>query len=64
MANFDELLAAGKLDKIKEWFNQNIHQFGKTKKPLEILQDVTGEGPNPKYLLNYLTEKYKKIYEF
>lgn len=64
LPNFDELLAAGKLDKIKEWFNQNIHQFGKTKKPLEILQDVTGEGPNPKYLLNYLTEKYKKIYEF
>lgn len=60
--NFDELLAAGNLKPIQEWLTENIHQYGKMKKPLEILHDVTGEGLNAKYLIDYLTEKYTKVY--
>jgi carboxypeptidase Taq len=33
------------------------------KKPLEILKDVTGEGLNAKYLIDYLSEKYGKLYQ-
>ncbi|MEC2496785.1 hypothetical protein P9W82_25335, partial [Bacillus cereus] len=42
---------------------EHIHQYGKTKKPLEILEDVTGEGLNANYLADYLEVKYKEIYE-
>lgn len=62
LPNFDELLAGGNLTPIREWLTQNIHQYGKLKKPLEILQDVTGEGLNAKYLIDYLTEKYTEVY--
>lgn len=60
--NVDELIKAGKFSPIKEWMTQNIHRFGKTKKPLEIINDVTKEALNPDYLVNYLTKKYKDIY--
>ncbi|RXI97805.1 carboxypeptidase M32 [Anaerobacillus alkaliphilus] len=61
--NYDELLEAGDFTPIKEWLVQNVHQYGKMKKPLEIIQDITGEGLNPKYLVEYLEQKYKAVYE-
>lgn len=64
LPNFDDLLANGELVKIKEWFNQKVHKYGKSKKPMEILKEVTGEEPNAKYLLDYLTDKYRQIYHF
>jgi carboxypeptidase Taq len=62
LPNFDELLAEGNLTPIRKWLTKNIHQYGKLKKPLEILQDVTGEGLNAEYLIEYLTNKYTKVY--
>lgn len=63
LPNFDQLLEKGDLLPIKEWLNTNIHQYGKLKKPLEILHDVTGEGLNARYLIDYLYEKYGGIYQ-
>lgn len=62
LPNFNDLLAEGNLRPIKEWLNKNIHQYGKMKKPIEILQDVTGEGLNADYLIRYLEDKYKEVY--
>ena len=61
--NYDELMEEGNFSPIKEWLNQNVHQHGKMKKPLEIIEDITGEGLNPKYLIEYLEKKYKSVYE-
>lgn len=61
--NFDQLLEEGNLLPIKEWLTVNVHQYGKLKKPLEILTEVTGEGLNAKYLVDYLYEKYGKVYK-
>ncbi len=62
LTNYDELLKTGNLLPIKGWLNNNIHQYGKLKKPLEILNDVTGEGLKADYLIQYLEEKYRMIY--
>ncbi|WP_442600372.1 carboxypeptidase M32 [Neobacillus sp. D3-1R] len=61
--NYDQLLEEGNLLLIKEWFTNNVHQYGKMKKPLEILHDVTGEGLNASYLVDYLYKKYSKVYQ-
>lgn len=61
--DMDQLLATGNLLPVKEWLKKNIHQYGKMKKPLEILNDVTGEGLNARYLIDYLYEKYSEIYQ-
>jgi len=63
LPQFDELLAEGKFSVIREWLTENIHQYGKMKKPLEILHDVTGEGLNAQYLIDYLEEKYSRVYQ-
>jgi carboxypeptidase Taq len=60
--DFEQLLENGQLLPIKQWLNENIHKYGKMKKPLEILQDVTGEELNPQYLIDYLYEKYRGVY--
>jgi carboxypeptidase Taq len=60
--NFDDLIKDGELTKIKEWLGQNIHRYGKLLTPAEILKSVTGEEINPRYLIDYLENKYKKIY--
>jgi carboxypeptidase Taq len=62
LPNFNELLAAGNLQPIRAWLTKNVHQYGKMKKPLEILEKATGEGLNAKYLVDYLYEKYGKVY--
>ncbi|UOQ93537.1 carboxypeptidase M32 [Halobacillus shinanisalinarum] len=62
--DFNEVIQKGNFKQIQGWLTEHIHQFGKMKKPLEILNDVTGEGLNPDYLVTYLTNKYKGIYKF
>lgn len=63
LPNFSELLEQREVAPIKDWLTKHIHQYGKMKKPLEILQDVTGEGLNAAYLVHYLQNKYKEIYQ-
>jgi carboxypeptidase Taq len=60
--NFDGLLEEGNLVAIREWLTEKVHRHGRMKKPLEILRDVTGEGLNAQYLINYLEKKYGAIY--
>ncbi|MGJ9456777.1 carboxypeptidase M32 [Oceanobacillus sp. CF4.6] len=60
--NVGELIAGGNFTKIRQWMTDNIHQYGKTKKPLEILKNVTNEPLHQKYLVEYLTTKYTDIY--
>ncbi|KGP93088.1 peptidase M32 [Pontibacillus chungwhensis BH030062] len=49
---------------IKNWLTENIHKYGKSKKPLEILEDVTGEKLNANHLVQHLSDKYSKVYQF
>ena len=63
LPNFDELCAEGDLDPVKKWLTEKVHRHGSMKKPLEILQEATGEGLNASYLAQYLEEKYGRIYQ-
>jgi carboxypeptidase Taq len=59
----DTLLKEGKLEAIKEYLGENIHKYGKLKDPNEIMEISTGETPNSKYYVDYLIEKYSRLYE-
>ena len=56
-------IAQGKLLPLKTWLNQQVHQWSKVEQPAEIVQRVTGEPMNPKYLLDYFETKYSKLYQ-
>lgn len=60
--NIDEILERGELYKIREWLGEKIHKYGRLKETPEIIKEVTGEELNPKYYIEYLKEKYSKIY--
>ncbi|WP_163969822.1 carboxypeptidase M32 [Oceanobacillus halotolerans] len=61
--DIDSFIKNGDFHKIRQWLTEHIHQFGKMKKPLDIVQEVTEEDINPQYLIQYLTDKYTKIYQ-
>ena len=48
---------------IKEWLTEKIHQYGKTYTPNQLMEKSFGEKFNADYYVNYLTEKYSKLYE-
>lgn len=62
--DFEGLLETGKegIKVIREFLRENIHQYGKLKTSRQILKDVTGEDFNPQYYVDYLVEKYSKVY--
>lgn len=61
--NIDEVFGANDLSKVNEWLKEKVHQYAGSKSPKEILLMVTHEEFNPKYYLEYLKEKYSKIYQ-
>lgn len=60
--DIDKLLMEGEFDKILEWLREKIHRHGSLKKPNEIIRDVTGEDLNPIYFIEYLENKFEKLY--
>ena len=58
----DALLANNQFDVIAKWLHDNIHKYGSYLRSEEILKRVTGENFNPQYYIQYLIEKYSKIY--
>jgi carboxypeptidase Taq len=55
-------LQAGKTEGLLGWLRKNIHQKGRFFTSEELCADVTGEGLNVFYFVNYLLEKYVSIY--
>lgn len=62
LPEFDQLVAEGNFVPIREWLTDKIYKYGKSRKPSELIEGVTGEELNPNYLADYLEQKYKGIY--
>lgn len=60
--DLDRIIKNNELEKVNEWLKEKIHKFGSSKSPKEIIKEVTGEDFNAKYYVQYLMEKYSKIY--
>ena len=61
--DFNEAVSSDNLSKINDWLKENIHKYGSTKTPEEIIMAATGEAFDPKYFTDYLVEKYSSLYE-
>lgn len=58
----DEYLREGNITPIREFLRDNIHKYGATKNTNQILMDVTGEEFNADYFIEYLKDKYVRLY--
>lgn len=60
---FEEALKKGELATVLYWLNDNIHQYGSLYYPSELVKKVTGKPLGTTDFINYLEEKYSKIYQ-
>ncbi len=56
------LLASGDFQRIRRWLNENVHAYGNLYDPLDMLKKITGEDINPRHFVDYLNEKYARVY--
>jgi carboxypeptidase Taq len=47
---------------LREWLRENIHRQGRRKTAREFLRDLTNAEPQPEPFLQYLEEKYSRLY--
>jgi carboxypeptidase Taq len=59
----DYLLSNNQMRVINKWLKDNLHQYGALYSPDKLILKVTGEKFNPKYYIEYLKEKYSKLYD-
>lgn len=52
----------GDLSKVHNWLKENVHKYGCTYKPADLIKRVTGEELTAKYFIDYLNNKYSEIY--
>ena len=61
--NVDELLRKGKFKVITDYLKKNIQRYAALYNFEQILNKATGEPFNPKYYIDYLKDKYTKLYD-
>ncbi len=60
--DWNEKVAKGELDFIREWLGAHIHQYGRQFTPQQLVLRVTGERLNEQPYIDYLENKYKALY--
>ncbi|MHA1331268.1 MAG: carboxypeptidase M32, partial [Candidatus Hodarchaeales archaeon] len=60
--NFNDLVREGNLKPIIDWLIEKVHKPSNLYDPPELIKRITGEEINPKYFIEYIQEKYSKIY--
>ena len=62
LPDYDELVRTGRIQEITAWLKDNVHKYGATYEPSVLIEMITGEKLNAKYFLDYIEEKYTKLY--
>jgi carboxypeptidase Taq len=60
--DLDERLSAGDFGVVLRWMREQIHARGRMDLPAILIERATGEALNPRYLVQYLNEKYGRQY--
>ena len=61
--DMDERMERGEFSEIRQWLSSKVHSHGRRYKSLDaMLEDQVGEKLNPKYFIEYLTDKYSDLY--
>lgn len=62
MPDWNENICSGNFLPITEWLKENVHRYGATLKPAELIKQVTGEELSSKYFIAYLNDKFGELY--
>jgi carboxypeptidase Taq len=64
LPNWRKQIEKGNFSPVKNWLIKNVHNYGNLYDPPELIRKITGKELNVKPYLNYLNEKYSKLYGF
>jgi carboxypeptidase Taq len=64
MQDWRSQLAQGNLKNIKGWLIKNVHSHGDLYDPTDLIRRITGKKLDAEPYLQYLQEKYSKLYGF
>lgn len=59
----ESFISKGELTPVLKWLRANVHSQGRRYTALELVERATGEPPTSRYLIEYLKEKFGKIYK-
>lgn len=59
----EEYLKTNQFDKIAKWLKDNIHYVGAYQSANDILRQTTGSPFDAQFYIDYLTNKYRKLYQ-
>lgn len=61
--DLDDALAGGDAGPAVEWLRENVQRHGGLKPPRTLIEDATGADVSPEPLLDYLEDKFGRIYQ-
>jgi carboxypeptidase Taq len=64
LSDWFQQVEQGNFENIVAWLRENIHKHARVYPAGELCTRVTGETLNPRFLLEYLEEKFGDIYGF
>ena len=62
LGDIDEIVKSGDWSSMLDWLSEKIHAKGSVMTPSELIESATGMAPSPEPFLNYVEEKYSKLY--
>ena len=61
--DIEECIRNDEIYKLRDWLKSHAWNIASITDPNEWIEKVTGEKFNPDYYINYLKEKFTKLYE-
>ena len=58
----EKCMRENRFGEIKKWLEEHIHKYGGLYSPDEQIELATGEPFDPQYYIDYLTDKYTRLY--
>ena len=63
LGDIDTLVESGNWAGIQVWLRENIHQKGSQSSATELIEEITVSAPSPEPFLNYVENKYRRLYK-
>ena len=64
LQNWRDQIARGDFRSVKQWLVMNVHSYGDLYDPPDLIKIITGKELSVDPYLNYLHDKYSKLYDF
>lgn len=64
LSEWKNQVAEGNFHDIKKWLIKKVHSYGNLYDPPDLIKKITGEELSVKPYLNYLNQKYSRLYGF